>query len=347
MAWQCMLFSFCLILLCVETWSQTSSSVGSAAATAEFPSEKCESLHDDMIARGRVMLQSRSKDKHAETSGAQNVETLAHEQDDEHMPRFWGHTVSFVSEGAGSVQQPPALMPPAAASEPYVLKKGTFQSSYSQWGQDLILLPILSMLGKGFFVESGAYEGELDSNTLLYELKYGWTGLLVEPDPTYLPQLQAKRRRAYLYPGCLSPSNVSMTIQFQIGQGGLSKVNGGGSYSVQAQPLHELLAPIGQATVDFWSLDIEGSEGAVLQNTDFTKVEVGVLLIEVNSNPANTKLVSDVMAREGFLTIGHTNYNEGVLDNIYVNPKYFEKRSLPVPSSSLLGFANRDGMPAF
>lgn len=301
------------------------------------------------------MLQARSKGTHAEASSAEDVEAAAHGKADDGRSRFWGHSVSFLSQRE-SAQLPPLLIPPAAATEPYLLKKGIYQSSYSQWGQDLILLPILSMLGKGFFVESGAYDGESDSNTLLYELKYGWSGLLVEPDPTYQYQLQAKRRRAYLYPGCLSPRNDSMTIQFQIGQGGLSKVSPGAAVNgfnisavggfneinVQAQPLDQLLASINQTTVDFWSLDIEGSEGAVLQNTDFTKVEVGVLLIEVNSNVANTKIVSDVMTIQGFLYLGHTNYDGGVLDYLYVNPKYFEKRSLPVPSSNLLEFANRN-----
>ena len=34
----------------------------------------------------------------------------------------------------------------------------------------------------GFFIEAGAWDGEGLSNSLLFELKRGWTGLLVEPD---------------------------------------------------------------------------------------------------------------------------------------------------------------------
>ena len=36
----------------------------------------------------------------------------------------------------------------------------------------------------GFFVEAGADNFLLNSNTLLFERQYGWAGLLVEPVPS-------------------------------------------------------------------------------------------------------------------------------------------------------------------
>ena len=33
------------------------------------------------------------------------------------------------------------------------------------------------------FIEAGAFDGSLLSNSIYFELKYNWTGLLVEPDP--------------------------------------------------------------------------------------------------------------------------------------------------------------------
>jgi hypothetical protein len=40
----------------------------------------------------------------------------------------------------------------------------------------------------GFFIEAGADDFELHSNTLLFELEHTWTGLLVEPNPTVFPK---------------------------------------------------------------------------------------------------------------------------------------------------------------
>ena len=38
-------------------------------------------------------------------------------------------------------------------------------------------------LKNGFFIEAGSYDSEQHSDSLYWELKHGWTGLLVEPDP--------------------------------------------------------------------------------------------------------------------------------------------------------------------
>merc|ERR1739844_226203 len=50
---------------------------------------------------------------------------------------------------------------------------------------------------QGFFIEAGAADGEALSNTLYLEIKYGWTGLLVEPNPDFLRKLYNKHRNAY------------------------------------------------------------------------------------------------------------------------------------------------------
>ena len=42
---------------------------------------------------------------------------------------------------------------------------------------------------EGFFIEAGAYDGEVYSNSLYFELKRGWKGLLVEPNPDALADL--------------------------------------------------------------------------------------------------------------------------------------------------------------
>ena len=41
----------------------------------------------------------------------------------------------------------------------------------------------------GFFIEAGAYDGEVFSNSLYFELQKGWTGVLVEPNPDALEEL--------------------------------------------------------------------------------------------------------------------------------------------------------------
>ena len=44
---------------------------------------------------------------------------------------------------------------------------------------------------------------------------------------------------------------------------------------VPAFPLAEILRAVNRSSVDYWSLDTEGSEGAILEATDFRSLEAG------------------------------------------------------------------------
>ena len=46
----------------------------------------------------------------------------------------------------------------------------------------------------GFFIEAGASGGEHLSNSLYFEIKHNWTGLLAEPSPDFHEQLLNKNR---------------------------------------------------------------------------------------------------------------------------------------------------------
>ena len=52
-------------------------------------------------------------------------------------------------------------------------------------------------------------------------------------------------------------------------------------YSVQCIPLHTLLLAMGNPTVDYLSLDIEGAELPVLRTIPFDKVDVRTMSVEV------------------------------------------------------------------
>ncbi|RXG53409.1 hypothetical protein Avbf_10361, partial [Armadillidium vulgare] len=56
----------------------------------------------------------------------------------------------------------------------------------------------------GTFIEAGAFDGETFSNTLNLEKEFGWSGLLIEPNPLEYELLARKNRKAYLANCCLS-----------------------------------------------------------------------------------------------------------------------------------------------
>jgi len=248
---------------------------------------------------------------------------------------------------APSIDRAIKLVPPS--TDEYALNNPS-ETFFGQWRQEQKLWkPVLALIDslkdKGytpFFVESGARDGETHSNTLFLERSHGWHGLLIEPSNKEFPNLAKKGRKAWAFHGALSPTKSPQVLKFMDDGMGTSHFRAldpqhTSTMETQAEPLLALLHGIqpNVSTVDFWSLDIEGSEGPVLESTDFSQVEVGVLIIEMNKGEENNKRIRKVMDANNFRDIAGTIYNERgfpeVLDHVFVNPKYFEKRGLKVP----------------
>jgi FkbM family methyltransferase len=72
----------------------------------------------------------------------------------------------------------------------------------SQVGQDLFLNRwMFKDGGPGFFVDVGAYDGELGSNTWFLEKRLGWTGVAFEPNPPAFAAL-VRNRSCQAIPAC-------------------------------------------------------------------------------------------------------------------------------------------------
>lgn len=82
----------------------------------------------------------------------------------------------------------------------------------SPWDLDEKLLNFFTgkeMRG-GFYVEAGAVNGVMQSNTLLLEEKLGWTGLLIEPEPHLYEQCVVHRPGNMVYNAALVDNDYGM-----------------------------------------------------------------------------------------------------------------------------------------
>ena len=82
------------------------------------------------------------------------------------------------------------LRPPSTEEyNPDMISADT-DKSYSETAQDVFLDTVVfkEELKDGFFVEAGADQFVGASNTLRFELKHNWTGVLVEPNPMRFPK---------------------------------------------------------------------------------------------------------------------------------------------------------------
>ena len=158
--------------------------------------------------------------------------------------------------------------------------------NYSQLGQDKIVDQLLNHRTNGFFIEAGAYDGEKYSNTLFLEKERNWTGLLIEADPSLFQRLKGRQRLAYLSNTCLSSTEYAVAANFTFADvlGGIKptdyKEEVTGSAVVQCIPLLSYLLALNITHVDYFSLDVEGTETDVLKQIDFNQFQFDVLSVE-------------------------------------------------------------------
>lgn len=169
--------------------------------------------------------------------------------------------------------------------------------SKSQILQDLWVAYEFAEKRDGFFVEFGATNGIVNSNTWLLEKKYGWKGILAEPNPLWHSALKSNRRAAIDH-RCVS-SSTGRTVTFLTTDAtdpelsAIAEFAGGDHFAevraagerlkVETVSLNDLLmehrAPL---EIDYMSIDTEGSEYDILSNFDFSRHLIDLISVEQN-----------------------------------------------------------------
>ncbi|CAH1773031.1 unnamed protein product, partial [Owenia fusiformis] len=173
---------------------------------------------------------------------------------------------------------------------------------FSQFGQSKVIDKLLNAKTRGFFIECGAMNGKDLSNTLYFERFRKWTGILVEPHPESFSDLIKLKRNAYAANILLCPSNEQRKLPFiyqsmRPGYSALKDINMMrdddivNAYKLQIQcfTVYTLLRAVGTKYVDYFSLDVEGAEMAVLKTIPFDKVYIKVFTIEFKFNDGHVK----------------------------------------------------------
>lgn len=169
--------------------------------------------------------------------------------------------------------------------------------SRSQILQDLWVGYELGEKRKGFFVEFGATNGILNSNTWLLEREYDWRGILAEPNPLWHSAL-VQNRSSRIDRRCVGSSsgrNVRFLVTDAVDPelSGVAEFAGGDHFAevrasgreiqVETVSLNQLLLDHGAPPkINYMSIDTEGSEYEILSAFDFSRYEIDVISIEQN-----------------------------------------------------------------
>jgi len=206
------------------------------------------------------------------------------------------------------------------------------QVTHSYQGQDQFVLEALAGLHGGFFLDSGASDGVSGSNTLLLESAFGWDGICVEPNEQLFARL-ARSRTCACVNCCLydRPGDVEFFEAAGVLGGILDEYHPGllrqakdlvatqlgpGNEATVVKPartigsiLREFGAP---RVIDYWSLDTEGSELAILRSFPFDEYTVRVLTVEHNQTSNRDRI------RRFLEASGYRRAREMGIDDAYV-----------------------------
>lgn len=145
----------------------------------------------------------------------------------------------------------------------------------SQGGQDRWVEAVTQGKRNGTFIEVGAYDGLVSSNTYHLEHALGWSGFCVEAGPSEYSNLAVNR------PNCV---NINMAVMPYTGTCLFNNmVVGESGVEVSCDTLTNILRSVNAPPlIDYMSLDIEGCEVGALQSVDWDQYRFGLITVEHN-----------------------------------------------------------------
>lgn len=191
--------------------------------------------------------------------------------------------------------------------------------SVSQLGQDLWVLEKTNYKRGGFFVEFGATDGVLLSNSWLLEKEFGWQGICAEPNPKFFKEL--KQNRNCIVSNQYIGRETGKDVEFILADayGGSSEfadaddhkekrkayADAGNIITFTSISLDDFLmkhhAP---RNIDYMSIDTEGSEYELLSSFPFHKWNIRLLTIEHNYSPKREKILN-LLNKNGYVRTEH------------------------------------------
>jgi FkbM family methyltransferase len=171
---------------------------------------------------------------------------------------------------------------------------------HSENGQDQFVAELIPDRGRTF-VEFGALDGLLDSNSLYLEREMGWSGLLIEANPSAFASLERNRPNARLCNAAIFDREGM--VEFEKVEGAAYGWSGikqsmdplhqskikrvvpwfhRQTIQVPCRTLDDVLTEFGIRQMDYLSIDVEGAELAILKAFPFRRYAIDVIGVEDN-----------------------------------------------------------------
>ena len=166
---------------------------------------------------------------------------------------------------------------------------------FSQEGEDILLSRLFVGQSSGFYVDIGAHHPRRFSNSH-WAYQRGWSGINIDATPGIVKLFERMRPRDTTIETCIAESTGEMEFflfaESALNTTGRDRKDAMEAYTsspgervvVPAERLESLLDrhfQEGRGAIDFMSIDVEGSEMAVLRSNDWARYRPRVIVIEV------------------------------------------------------------------
>ena len=159
-----------------------------------------------------------------------------------------------------------------------------YKDSKAQLMQDLFVDYILNK-DNGLFVEVGACDGLVHSNSFFLEKNKNWNGILCEPAEFWHKELLINRPNCFIEKKPIFNS-LKKKVNFSIKKGGRSHIDNNNNdknlVSLDSITLNQLFSKQGINKIDYLSVDTEGSEFDILSDLNYTKYRPTIITVEHN-----------------------------------------------------------------
>ena len=163
--------------------------------------------------------------------------------------------------------------------------------SYSYGGIDSLVLNIFKNQKNGLYLDIGCGHPIKNNNTYLLNKK-GWSGINIDLDEENIDLFNSYRKKDVNLATAVSDKEGETDLYFYHSKSALNTISKENAdfqkakvssiKKIKTQTINKIIenSPFKDRKIDFLTVDVEGSELAILKNFDFTKYSPKVIVVE-------------------------------------------------------------------
>ena len=223
--------------------------------------------------------------------------------------------------------------------------------SFSINYEDVVLRRLFRERGSGFFVDVGA-EHPIVGNDFYGLYTRGWSGINIEPNPSYFALLQEQRPRDTNLQLALSDVAGQELTYFEVENTGLStcdetqvaaclaKGYAVKRHDIRSSTLKDVLASIDVPHIDILKVDVEGLEERVLLGNDWDRYRPSVIMVEVTYPQTSMRRPTGI--RRSLEALGYRHVHFDNLNDFFAEAGFAVPADMTLPPNVFDNFIMHD-----